>query len=100
MLEDTMINLCTEKYLKRRLEPKRPTIIPSEKNAVITPAKKTDVFKFSWINVADQKEKAPSAPPIKKSAKPKSQKDGHLKIFVAAFMSNLLSLNGTFFEFG
>ena len=100
MLEDAIISLCTEKYRKRRLEPKRPTIIPSEKNAVITPAKNTEVFKFSWINVADQNEKAPSAPPIKNREKPKSQKDTDLKIFVAAFTSNLLSLKGTYFECG
>ena len=99
-MEDIIIIFCTLTHLKSRLELKRPTIIPSEKKAVTSPATKTDVCRFSWINVADQKEKAPSAPPIKKRAKPNIQKDEDLNIFIVALILNSVLLKGTYRDLG
>ena len=100
IIEDIIIIFWTETKAKRRLEPNLPIIIPREKKAVITPAINTEVLRFNWIKVADQKEKAPSAPPIKNKARPKNQKAEDLNIFTASFLSNVDSLTGTFFELG
>ena len=74
--------------------------MPSEKQAVIIPATKAEVSKFICIKVADQKEKAPSAPPTKKRVNPKNQNELDLNIFFAASILKFVLPEVIFFEEG